>query len=196
MNDYKIYSKKLNLNVQNIRNNCYIMQGMIMNNFGDGKGRKVYPAEKSTPTTELYVNYNLLLHPFSGFHELFVNIKDMFNHFKEDDDNYYLQSWLNVYKKGDYIDWHNHWDPKARAWHGFYCVSVPEPSSTLYKLPNIEEIIEIRSEENLLIMGKSDGDLHRSTENTSDEDRITIAFDIVPQEQINPYKLLNHWIPL
>ena len=172
------------------------MNGIILSNFGDGKARKVTPAEQSTPTTELYVNYNLLLHPFPGFHDLFTCIKNMFNDLNDTKENYYLQSWLNIYKKGDFIDWHKHWEPEAKAWHGFYCVSVPEKSATLYKIPNEENIFCIESEENLLVMGKSDGDLHRSTENTSNKDRITIAFDIVPENQIIPHKLINHWIPL
>lgn len=53
------------------------------------------------------------------------------------------------------------------------------------------------SENNLLVISKSDGDSHKSSEWLFDDRiRVTIAFDIVPKEFINYDSWLNHWIPI
>ena len=98
----------------------------------------------------------------------------------EKDTQYVLKGWLNVYRTGENIDWHDHWLAPAKVWHGFYCVGVEEqPSATLYKIPNVPEVT-VPSKDGLLVVGKSENDLHKSTIWTGKNPRITIAFDIVP----------------
>ena len=106
---------------------------------------------------------------------------------------------MNIYRKGDFIDWHTHWPKEKNSWHGFFCVDC-EPSYTTYRLPNRYEPVNVTSENNLLVIGKSDNDRHRSSEwPYTDRDRITIAFDIIPRQSIVPCfpydGALNHWIP-
>ncbi len=68
------------------------------------------------------------------------------------------------------------------------------------------ENIDIESRNNLIILGKCENDFHRSTEWDNDQERITIAYDIIPREYLdntqyrkdeNEYESyeLNHWIP-
>lgn len=195
VNHNYIYTKKLKLDLISLKNNCDIMYEFIKKQFS--KEEKHFSG-RSTMTTQLYGAYNLLLYPLDGFHELYNEIKTMFyaveqNHLYE---KYYIQCWLNYYRKGEFIDWHSHWKPEDKSWHGFFCLDT-ENSYTSYKIPNNINIIDVKSENNLLIMNKSDGDLHKSSVWVyADRPRITIAFDIVPRHNISYDNYINHWIPI
>ena len=192
--DY-IHTKKLDLNLDEIRKSCFEMYDYINSNFGN-KSRS-YTGE-STLTTELFKHYNLLMYPQPGFHDLYSEIQRFFyethgGQYKR----YYIQSWLNFYKKGDYIDWHSHWPKEKNSWHGFFCVDCGDGTSgTLYRIIDVKNELFVPSENNLLVMSKSEKDIHKSTEwNDEINPRITIAFDIVPAEHIDD-DLPNHWIPI
>lgn len=129
--------------------------------------------------------YNIFTFPVTEINQLYKHIVDNINPILDKNTNYVLKGWLNVYRTGENIDWHDHWPANAKVWHGFYCVGVEEqPSATLYKIPNIPEI-EVPSKDGLLVVGKSENDLHKSTVWTGKKPRITIAFDIVPIPSIN-----------
>ena len=151
---------------------------------------------KSTISTDLYEKYNYLMYPSNEVHKLYTEIKTAFDSVKDDPNKkYYIQCWLNYYNKGDFIDWHSHWEKEKETWHGFYCLDC-EPSFTSYKLPNIKDNINIFSEDNLMVISKSDGDEHRTWPWESDKPRLTIAFDIVPYEYLNYKQWTNHWMPI
>lgn len=199
--DY-IYTKKLDLKTDILKRTSLVLYDQILKNFGDG--RKDYGGQ-STMTTQLYSNYNALLYPYPGMHILYKEIKKFFYEASGiDPDNrneFYIQCWLNVYKKGDYINWHGHWPSECNSWHGFYCVDCEinnrTSSGTLYRIPNNKNEVYVPSENNLLVISKSDGDKHKSTEWLDEENpRITIAFDIVPSRHINAEFWINHWIPI
>jgi hypothetical protein len=193
--DY-IVTAKLNLDLITLKNSCYKMKDVIDKHFRE-KILEVDYAEdegKSTPlTTQGFEHYNLLMYGFDGFHSLYFEIQKLFRQVNQINENYYIQCWLNMYEKGSFVDWHNHYPPKCNSWHGFFCVDC-EPSKTTYQLPNVSETVDIVSENNLLILSKSDGDNHRTWPWEYDRDRITIAFDIVPAAHTG--KFLNHWIPI
>jgi hypothetical protein len=153
---------------------------------------------KSSIPTKLYSHYNLLLYPLDGFHELYNEISLLFWKVNQNPvkDKYYIQCWLNYFKKGEYIDWHGHWESNMNSWHGFYCVDT-ESSFTSYKIPNCNDILDVKNKDNLLVISKSDGDLHKSSEWLfEDRPRITIAFDILPKNEIIFDEWINHWIPI
>jgi hypothetical protein len=113
-----------------------------------------------------------------------------------------MQAWLNVYRTGEFIDWHSHWPAEFESWHGFYCVDVEPNSSTTYrlfgKIPEKDDIV-VTSQDNLLVISRSDGDYHRSSEwNNPDKPRITVAFDIIPMSKLYERRNYekNHWIPI
>lgn len=191
--DY-IHTKTLSLDLDAVRLSCNNMRKFIQLNFMD---KPQHYSGQATMTTKLYTEYNVLMYPFPEFHELYNEIARMFREvYGFDGKKYYIQCWLNYYEKGEFIDWHDHWLPKQKAYHGFYCVDVEPNSKTSYALKDSDDIIDIPSKDNLLVLSKSDGDLHRSSEWLEERPRITIAFDIVPRESINPTGTVNHWIPL
>ena len=164
------------------------------------------------------------MYPLPGINELYWNIHQAFHACLTDahgvvEDKFFIQCWLNYYQKGEFIDWHNHTATNVGGWHGFFCLDVEPDSFTSYKWPNDPErkdlIIEVPSKNNKLVIGTSNRDLHRSSDWTHDRPRITIAFDIMPEQELyigggsrdgSPLSFkqkmkdskyfVNHWIPI
>ncbi len=187
--DY-IYTKELSIDLVSIKNSCMEMHNIIMENFSHMPGG--YP-QKDLSSTHVFNQYNLLMYPLDQFHELYFEIQKMYKEIDRSDNQMYIQCWLNFYNKGQYIDWHGHWGSGSGAYHGFYCVDVEPDSFTSYKF--YDKAVDVHSKNGLLVMGKTDGDQHRSSEWQQDYPRITIAYDIVPKHYV-PLKMLNHWMPI
>ena len=186
-----VYIKDLKLNLKSITNSCNIMRKIVNENFQSNSGGFMGELE----TTKEFSKYNCFMYPLDQFYELYKEIQIMYNEVRENDDVSYIQCWLNVYKKGQFIDWHGHWDENFNAWHGFYCVDVEPNSFTEYRFVNEDWEFLIPSKNNLLVMGKSKNDEHRSSPWEHDNPRITIAYDILPKKHV-PIKDINHWIPI
>jgi hypothetical protein len=199
--DDTLYTRKLDLDLTVQKTTANNMYEFIRTNFVDDNSG--YTGQ-STLTTKLFNKYNYLLYPVPGNNELYHAIKDTFyaalnhsNWYKEK--NYYIQCWLNFYNKGDYIDWHHHGSQEMQSWHGFYCVDVEPNSFTTYKLPNKNHETVVKSENNLIVIGPTNGDLHKSSEWEHNYPRITIAFDITSGDILferNMWQTHNHWIPI
>jgi len=195
-NDY-IITAKLNLDLTKITDSCYKMKSVIDKHFKETIIAVDYAEDEgklSPLTTQGFEHYNLLMYPFDEFHSLYFEIQQLFKQVNQLDKKYYIRCWLNIYEKGNFVDWHDHFPAKCDSWHGFFCVDC-EPSKTTYQLPNISEPVDIVSENNLLVLSKSNGDRHRTWPwEFIGRDRITIAFDIVPAKHTGTF--LNHWIPI
>jgi|APCry1669189665_1035243.scaffolds.fasta_scaffold02967_2 hypothetical protein len=198
LEDY-VYTKKLKLDTDELKDSSMKMYELLMRLCNN---RAPDPNVPYPITTQMFQRYNILMFPLPGFHNLFLEIQKTFNEVNKDksykDEKYYIQCWLNVYdSRAPSIGWHKHWRTAQKAWHGFYCLDT-EPSSTLYRLSNGKQFA-IECKDNLLVIGKSGEDEHRSTDWTIKErPRITIAYDIVPAKFLAPMydKWLNHWIPI
>jgi hypothetical protein len=201
--DNYIYTTKLNLNLSEIRNSSLRLINFVRNNIkDDGTGFNGKQAKGNLPyESKLFSQYNVFMYPFPGFYDLYTEIKNTFHAVKEHQNipnkPYYCQCWVNVFEQGQFIDWHYHWTPEFHAWHGFYCVDVEPNSKTTYKLENE---VDVESKDNLLVISKSAGDLHKSSEwGDPNRPRITIAFDIIPAETLCDGfydNKLNHWVPI
>lgn len=195
--DY-LYTKQLKLDYNQIEHSCGIFYKFIENTFLKYKSNINSSMNNvvAPETTKAFEIYNLFMYNLPGFFELFKDVKNTFRELSQSTEPAYIQSWLNVYNKGDFVDWHNHWEAGKDVWHGFYCVNVEPNSYTSYKLPFLNNQIDIQSKNGLLVIGKSEDDYHRSSQWTEDYPRITIAFDIVPKRNVDPFRTINHWIPL
>ena len=185
-----VHTKKLNIDLNVLKNSCFLMNNIINDSFTDKDA--TYEGEAAF-STKVFSKYNLLSYPFPGFHNLYTEIKTMLYEIHSSQDTYYIQCWLNYSKNNEFIDWHHHWK-FDNSYHGFFCVDT-YPSKTTYKLDD-NTIFDVISEDNLLIISSSTRDFHRTWPWTEDRPRITIAFDIVPAKYINPTSLKNHWIPI
>jgi hypothetical protein len=191
--DNYLFQRKVDLNLPELKSSIETMQIFLKDHFKIEKLDGAY-----TLKTDLYSKYNLLMYPLPGMHKLYDSIKETFYLCKPEDTEYYIQCWMNVYQKGDYINWHGHWNSKYKAWHGFYCLQVEPNSSTTYKIKGFPDI-DVKSINNLIVIGKSDGDLHKSSEWNQDYPRITLAFDIIPASSLQDIEYhLNphHWLPI
>jgi hypothetical protein len=145
--------------------------------------------------TAHHSKYTLLTFPIKELNTLYHEIVKNVSPFLDKEKCYMIKSWMNVFRKGEKVDWHDHWPSEKKVWHGFYCVQVGK-SYTEYKIPKVKKIIKVISKEGLLVFGKSDGDKHRSSEwKEENYPRITLAFDIIPVESIESKYQLNHFIP-
>ena len=206
INNY-LYTDFLNLDINQIKESCLEMKDFINSNIvDDGTGYDKNKGLHVPPEAKLFSQYNLFMYPFPGFYDLYKEIQQRFHYANAHQNGdsiknikYYTQCWLNVYRAGDYIDWHYHWEPEVKAWHGFYCVDVEPNSETSYRIPGKDDV-HIRSQNNLLVISKSDGDLHKSSEwDDTSRPRITIAFDIIPSDKLYDgfyNKKVNHWVPI
>lgn len=193
MSNNIISVKAENTDVAAVKDSCYKMYDYIKENFSENK--KDYNGQ-STLSTQLFTSYNLLMYPLPGFHELFLDIKDTFKkHYAMEETHYYMQAWLNFYRKGDFIDWHWHWPDHTNAYHGFYCVDT-NPSMTSYVHEDHDIQFDIPSVDGNIVMSKSYRERHRTWPWTEERPRITIAFDLVPRAHIKPFEWANHWIPV
>lgn len=181
-----LHYQNLNLNVSELEETCNEMEPFILRNFKDGDYNGV-----AAETTKLYSQYNFLLYPLPQVHELYEGIRKTFRSIVPDHPHF-IQCWLNVYNKEDYIDWHHHWEAEANVWHGYYTVRG-EGSITSYRIPNTEQI-DVVNKVDQLVLGPSAGDQHRTYPWDGEGKRITIAFDIVPAW--NCFGAMNHWIPI
>jgi len=192
-----VYVKKLNIDLFEMKLAVDAMYDFIKDSFVPGKDDY---SGQSTMTTQLYTQYNLLMYPYAPFHELYLGIRDTFHSMnKLNTSHNFLQCWLNYYREGEFIDWHYHWPPENKSWHGFYCVDC-EPSHTTYRIPGTNKEVDIESKNNNLVLSKSNGDMHRSWPwPYSDRPRITVAFDIVPADSLTinqKFGSINHWVPI
>ena len=156
-------------------------------------------------TSFYHDHYNFLTFNCPEIHKLHTNLIKNLSPLIDPDTRYYMRCWVNLFDQGMNIDWHNHWLPQYKAYHGFYCVNTEGDTNsyTDYKIPGNAEIIRIMSEDGLLVFGKSDGDLHKSSPwQNKDKFRITIAFDVIPEESLNALwpdynnYSVNNFIPL
>ena len=210
-----IYTRKLKLDLVEQREIAHYMHNKVIKLFCNDS-QKGSDKPNSQMLTKLFAKYNYLLHPHPGIHKLYQEIKNLFYTVSESDEPHFIQCWVNFYYKGGFIDWHAHWMKEFNAWHGFYCLDVEPDSSTTYQFggwpPKLEilpgmnpitrngTIFDIKSENNLIVIGKSGEDHHRSSEWKHDNPRITVAFDVVPANKLYTdewaLKNVNHWIPI
>jgi hypothetical protein len=211
--DNAVYTRQLGLDTTIQKKSADLMYDLICDKFDSSIDDGYSNFNEQIPiTTKVYSKYNYFLYPVPGNYELFNKIKETFYQCLKHSNwnvepHYYIQAWLNYYKKGEYIDWHSHAAPSMKGWHGFYCVDVEPNSKTMYRFPDKEQITNVQSKNDLVVISPSNNDSHRSSEWNEEKPRITIAFDIIPQSSLfagarktnnlsNTWKELNHWIPL
>ncbi len=147
-------------------------------------------------TTASYWKYNIFTLPKVPFQDLYHNIVRVVKPILPDEPHV-MQCWLNVFRAGESIKWHDHWIPSYRAIHGFYCVHVTSSYTEYRYVNNPDKVYRIDSKDGLLVFGKSNGDEHQSSPwQDPIFPRVTIAFDIIPISTLeDDRQLINHFIP-
>jgi hypothetical protein len=155
-------------------------------------------------STVKWTEYNVFQFYDEQVHKLYKNISDMVKEACEyynvdfEAQKYYIQGWFNInYSHVGKLTWHDHGGPYAPYFHGYYSVSA-EPSVTHYRLFNDDKFqIENHNINNRAILSEM-GHPHAMGDWDWEGPRITIAYDIIPLNQLesNDNAPQQHWVPL
>lgn len=171
---------------------CMAMEKLLKSKFTVDEN---ISSSYGTVTTKLFKEYNFFTFASPEILKLYSELVKHLTPLVDPSRQYVMQAWVNVYRAGQFIDWHTHWEPELGAYHGFYCLNVGE-SQTHYRFTsNKEKIYTVDDSDGLIVFGKSAGDEHKSSEWHETEPRITIAFDVIPVESIKEQFIINHYIP-
>jgi hypothetical protein len=159
--------------------------------------------EAGSVSTSKWRQYNVFQFHIPAIHKLFKAVAEMtreaciYYDIDFDSQQYMVQGWFNINEAGSGIlGWHEHGIEGAPNFHGYYCVNA-EPSETLYSVFNQ---IKVNVNKNDRAIISEMGHPHTQLEWEWSGRRITVAYDIVPLENIilNKHKqeFEQHWIPL
>jgi hypothetical protein len=146
-------------------------------------------------TTARFPYYNMLLMKDVAIIHIFRAIRSCYVVMAEqqglDQSPVWIQSWENVLRRDGHLHKHAH----NFFMHGHLTVATPG-SNTGYEFQNGESV-EIENEPGLLTLIGRAGVMHYTTPNASDQPRISIAFDLCREPQVNNQMLSRHtFIPL
>lgn len=198
--DNYLYSFNIpNIDNKTLANKCFIIESIL-----DKTTKPVTKGIYGNIPSAKNKQYNLFTFSTTELVQLYNIICEKIDPLLEKDTPYVIKSWMNIYRKGENINWHDHWPAEYKVWHGFYCVNTEEvSSSTMYRIPGVPGEIEVPSKDGLLVVGKSENDKHKSTTWYGKAPRITLAFDIVPVYSANPNETsdmsnlhLYHYVPM
>jgi hypothetical protein len=177
---------------QTLTSQCFSMERLLGTTFRlDPSTISLY----GSFTTQLFKEYNFFTFSSPEILKLYGQLVKHLTPVLDPNKQYVLQAWVNIYRAGEFIDWHGHWASTLGAYHGFYCLNVGD-SKTYYRLDkDKEKIYTVNDKDGLIVFGKSQGDQHKSSEWDQEEPRITIAFDVVPVESIKEQFVINHYLP-
>lgn len=144
-------------------------------------------------------NYNIFRFEHPGLRKLAQNVRSMvieacdYYGIDFDSQNYFIHGWFNLYSNPisedfvatnkDSLGWHEHSGDGIPYFHGYYCVNA-EPSETYYKI--FDEDVEIKNINNRAILSET-GHQHAMGQWNLPKPRITIAYDIIPIENVPNY---------
>jgi hypothetical protein len=142
-----------------------------------------WETERLSPTSARYGNYNFLLYPDRLVKRLYDLIRYAYSELAEhgvggENESLWIQCWLNVHRRGQHLEVHRHLGFRA---HGFFTVKA-DGTSTVFEIG--EENFELEAKNGRLVLIGRDDVWHRVTPNPSDEPRVSIAFDLLPDEAI------------
>jgi hypothetical protein len=193
--DNYVYTAQLDLDLSELKLFCESMETVIIEKWGN-QSQHLY--QDSSITTSLHSYYNFLLFPDEQLHTLYLTIQNMFNQIRAHKGSYYISMWLNIHGKKEFLNWHSHNKSDNGCYHGYFTVNA-EPSTTMYRLKDGSNV-DVINKNNQLVISRSDGDLHCVTPWDGDDNRITLAFDIVTKDvAYNTFEYqnrTNNWVPI
>lgn len=206
MKEHKFFERYLDNNLDKLKRELKKRYNLMENLKFSGVNKvkeKDYWLESGSISTIKWNQYNVFQFNIEGIYSLFKSISDMVKEACEyyeinfEEQEYIIQGWFNVNNKNiGKLDWHDHGDPYAPNFHGYYCVNA-EPSITHYRLFNkFENQINNINKNNRAIISEM-GHPHAMGDWDWDGERITIAYDIIPLNRLpKGYEYEQHWIPL
>lgn len=169
------------IDVKKLYNDClYLEKKILERNKNKEYG---YISVTGSETSKHYMNYNLFDYNFSQYEQCLSSIQKCLKKFNPEKKVYFLNAWVNIFRKDEYIHWHAHEtsERKGDYYHGFICVNV-ENTNTHYKFVDGTKQT-VQGKDGHIVMGLNDDNMHKSDPwYDSENPRITIAFDICPYD--------------
>ena len=183
--NYYIYENILELNFQKLKQDILSLEKNMVKKyppFSDG-GTEL----GSNSLTSRFIHYNLLQIDETKFLKNIIREKhdDFLNTLEyEVGDNYYVQCWANVMRKGEQIKAHSHGDNNHMYLSGNICV-LTENTNTNYISPYYD--INFSSKNELGKITLFPYWVKHYTDEVKTDLRITIAFDMMEEESFNEF---------
>ena len=169
-----------------------MLELVLVDQFGPMPSKPPWPY--GSFTSSLYKKYNFFSFVNTASLKLFEMLKLHVTPILDPNMQYVMQSWLNIFEKDNFIDWHGHWKPEMKVFHGYYCVNVGDTITSYRREDTKEFVYDVQNTDGLLVLGRSGEDEHKSSPWNDKYPRITIAFDFIPITTIKDYSI-NHFIP-
>lgn len=156
---------------------------------------RTWSGDRASPTSARYKNYNFfgdskifsptdeLLETYRTF--LRARINQFYEELGWEKKTRWLQSWVNIHHKGQFL--HNHIHEDCRL-SGHLTVACEGTRTTYFH----EGVFEVVNEPGILTLIGADRIPHRTSVVTTDKPRISIAFDVLESEE----KKHPHWVKL
>ena len=145
-----------------------------------------WKTEQSSPTSARYGNYNFFLFEHPLVENVLGIIRDGYSELIEESETeceaLSIQSWINLHRRGERLNIHRH----LGFWgHGYLAVNA-EGTSTIFEIG--EEDLELKNKNGRLTIIGSDDVWHRVTPYSGDDVRVSIAFDLIRNSDLDQVK--------
>jgi len=138
-------------------------------------GSKTSFDQKSPTWFYRYYNITCLTFGSNLYYKLFSDLQNLFKEITNNKKPLWYQSWLNFHKPNEVLDWHNHYECLL---HGYISID-PKESETEF------EDYKIKNEIGNVYIGKPEKKHKVNVLKPYDGHRITIAFDIIDEDNVN-----------
>ena len=143
--------------------------------FNFAYGNKTSFNQNSSTWFYRYYNITCLTFGSSLYYKLFSDLQNLFKEITNNKKPLWYQSWLNFHKSNEVLDWHNHYECLL---HGYISID-PKESETEF------EDYKIKNEIGNVYIGKPEKKHKVNILKPYDGHRITIAFDIIDEDNVN-----------
>ena len=142
---------------------------------------------KSKETTWNYGLYNIFAVTAGDeyFYKLFLDLKKIVKEYNNNEENLWMQSWINYHKSHEVLNWHNH----SWLFHGYISID-PKNTRTLF-----EDGTEIKNEVGNIYIGPCNLKHKVVVDKPYEGNRITLGFDII-NKNFKKYNDKISFIPL
>ena len=167
--NYKLYQSKL------IKNNSKLFYKECLD--GIKRHKILFPNQSSTWSYRKYNTFSLTAGSVI-FYNLLLELKNIIHDYCKTKEPLWFQSWINIHKEDEVLDWHLHYDSIA---HGYICIN-PEKTKTIFFEYEIDNKI------GQIYIGKSNKKHKVVVLDGFKKKRITIGYDIVDLKTFNKIK--------
>ena len=143
--------------------------------FNFAFGNKTSFNQNSSTWFYRYYNITCLTFGSSLYYKLFSDLQSLIKEIAKHKKPLWYQSWLNFHKPNEVLDWHNHYECLL---HGYISID-PKESETEF------EDYKIKNEIGNVYIGKPEKKHKVNILKPYDGHRITIAFDIIDEDNVN-----------